>query len=373
MTFYAPVEGRSMAESPIELGLARPLDHASGVLARLADVLLELIADQAADSQTLNTSGFRQRVQRFREDLRANLPAADVLRVSDDCASTCRDFYRRSAVFAAERDTEIKSLIETLTTAIDKLAGEAVSVNKQLTGHTDRFHKLVELEDIRDLKRRISQEVTALNRFVTEKQEREEAYYSKLTRRIDVLQAQLVETEEAASLDPLTQIANRGTFDRTLKRWLAQAQKVDRPFVLALLDIDNFKRVNDNFGHLVGDRVLLASARTLAAQMRPEDLVARYGGEEFAVLMADSSIRQAEPRLRELIRLISAGVYEFEHQGRVERLSYTVSAGATESTAGDTTESIVKRADDGMYEAKGRGKNCVVCKRNSIFSRILGS
>jgi diguanylate cyclase len=362
-----------MADSPIELGLARPLDLAGGVLVRLVDQLLELIAEQAPDSQTLNTSGFKQRVQRFREELRADKPPADVQRISEDCASTCRDFFRRSAVFGAERDTEIKSLIETLTTAIDKLAGEAVSVNKQLTGHTDRFHKLVELEDIRDLKRRISQEVTALNRFVSEKQEREEAYYSKLTKRIDVLQARLVETEEAASLDPLTQIANRGTFDRTLKRWLGQAQKSDRPFVLALLDIDNFKRVNDSFGHLVGDRVLLASARTLSAQMRPEDLVARYGGEEFAILMADSSIRQAEPRLREITRFISAEVYEFEHQGRLERLSYTVSAGATESMSGDSPETIIKRADEGMYEAKNRGKNCVVCKKHSIFSRILGS
>jgi diguanylate cyclase len=361
-----------MADQHIELGLARPLDAATAPLARLVDLLLELIADQAADSQSLNTPGFRQRLQRFREELRADRPA-DLERLSADCAGTCRDFFRRAAVFTAERDGEIKGLIETLTTAIDKLAGEAVSVNKQLTGHSTRFDKLAEVEDIRDLKRRIAQEVTALNRFVSEKQEREEAYYSKLTKRIEVLQARLVETEEAAALDPLTQIANRGTFDRTLTRWLARGRQSEQPFVLALLDIDNFKRVNDQYGHLIGDRVLLAAARTLASQMRPEDLVARYGGEEFAILMAGASLRQAEPRLREILKTVSASVYEFEHENRVEHLAYTFSAGAAESVPADTADSIIKRADEGLYDAKHRGKNCVVCKKHTFFSRILGS
>jgi diguanylate cyclase len=360
-----------MADQHIELGLARPLGCSVNPLADLVDDLLGMIADQAADSQSLNTTGFRQRLQRYREDLRVDAPPADVERLSTECAATCRDFYRRAAVFAAERDAELKGLIETLTTAIDKLAGEAVSVNKQLTGTSTRFHKLAELEDIRDLKRRIAQEVTALNRFVTEKQEREEAYYSKLTRRIETLQARLVETEEAAALDPLTQIANRGTFDRTLKRWLSRQS--EQGFVLALFDIDNFKLVNDRYGHLVGDRVLLASARTLSAQMRAEDLVARYGGEEFAVLMSGASVKQAEPRLKELLRSIAASVYEFDHEGRTERLAYTLSAGATECVAGDTAESVIKRADEGLYEAKRRGKNCLVCRKHTLFSRILGS
>jgi diguanylate cyclase len=361
-----------MAVSPIELGLTRPLTPDDSVLVRLVDQLLELVSEQAADSETLNTSAFRQRLLGYREAIRSG-GQSEVVRTAIDCVSTCREFFRRSAVFTAERDAEITGLIETLTTAINQLAGEAATVNQQLTSHTERFNRLVEIEDIRDLKRRISQEVTALNRFVSEKHEREEAYYSKLTKKIEVLQARLIETEETASLDALTQIANRGTFDRTLTRWLKGGGKAGRPFVLTLLDIDNFKRVNDTFGHLVGDRVLLAAARSLASQMRAGDLVARFGGEEFALLMADMTLRQAEPRLRQILQTIAAGVYEFEHQGHVERLSYTVSAGAAESAADDTTDTIVKRADEGLYEAKNRGKNCVVARKHSILSRILGA
>ena len=361
-----------MADTPIELGLTRPVDGHAEPLWRLTDQLLQLIASQAADSQTLNTHAFRQRLERFRQDLATETRPAVLEKLIEECTSACRDFFRRASAFESERESEIKGLIETLTTAIDKLAGEAVSVNKQLTGHTDRFHRLVDVEDIRDLKRRISQEVTALNQFVAEKQEREEAYYSRLTKKIEVLQAKLAETEEAAALDPLTQIPNRGTFDATIRRWLARFSQQPQPFVLVLLDIDNFKRVNDTFGHPVGDRVLLAAARTIASQMRSDDMVARYGGEEFAILMAGSSLRQAEPRVRELLTTISAAVYEFDHHGKHERLSYTMSAGATEVASSDTAESIVKRADEGLYDAKKRGKNCVVCKKSSIFNRILG-
>jgi len=362
-----------MAEQHIELGLSRPFHTADEPLAALVDQLLDLIGGQAADSDSLDTDVFRQRLQRHREDLRGQCRPADVERWTAECAATCRDFFRRAAAFTAERDAEIKGLIETLTAAIDKLAGEAVSVNDQLTGHSVRFHKLAEIEDIRDLKRRIAQEVTALNRFVSEKQEREEAYYSTLTKRIETLQARLVETEEAASLDPLTQIANRGTFDRTLTRWVARSRQTEQPFVLALLDIDNFKHVNDRYGHLVGDRVLLAAARTLSSQTRAGDLVARYGGEEFAVLMAGATLKQAEPRLVDVLRTIASNVYEFEHQGRAERLSYTLSGGATESVPADNAESVIKRSDEGLYEAKRRGKNRLVCRRHTLFSRMLGS
>jgi diguanylate cyclase len=362
-----------MAERPIELGLTRPLDAQAPALAGLVDDLLALISRQALESQSLNTEAFRNRLQQFRQELGTAGPGAELGRFSHECSRACRDFFQRSAAFSAERDSELKGLVETLASAIDKLAGEAVSVNEQLSGHSTRFQELIEVEDIRDLKRRISHEVTALDRFVAEKQQRDEAHHSTLTKRIEMLQAQLVETEEAAALDSLTRIANRGAFDLALARWLSRARSNREAFVLALFDIDNFKGINDRFGHLVGDRVLLAAARGLSAQMRAGDLVARFGGEEFAILLAASTLRQAEPRLEGLLRGIAGSVYEFEAEGRTERLSYTMSAGAAESTAGDSTETILQRADEGLYEAKRRGKNCLVARKPSIFSRMKSS
>jgi diguanylate cyclase len=223
------------------------------------------------------------------------------------------------------------------------------------------------VEDIRELKRLVSQEVKALDRFVAEKRERDDAYYSKLTGQIDHLQSRLRETEEAAALDPLTQVPNRGTFDRTLSRWLSQGTA----FALALLDIDDFKRVNDTYGHPVGDRVLLAAARKLSSQVRAGDVVARYGGEEFGVLLAGTTLKQAEARMNDVVRGIAASVYDFEVNGEPRQLRYTMSCGVSEPARGESAEGVVTRADGALYDAKRRGKNCVVSRRPPLLSRVF--
>jgi diguanylate cyclase len=360
-----------LPDRPIELGLARPDEGTRAAVARLADRLLELLGEQTVLANGLPTGTYLDRLAGFRSQLDDTLDdERAVTRLTDGCTSASRDFVKRAGAATAERETELKGLIETLTSAIERLAGEAVSVNAELTNRTHHFNRLQDVEDIRDLKRQISDEVSALNRFITEKQEREDAYYAKLNKRIEVLQSRLAETEQAASIDQLTQVPNRGTFDRALRRWLSRLSQT--PFVLALVDIDNFKQVNDTYGHLVGDRVLLATARMLSSAVRPNDMVARFGGEEFVILLAGANLRQAEGRMKELLAQIAGSAYEFEHNGQREQLSYTVSAGIAEATSSDTSDTLLKRADDGLYEAKHRGKNCVVAKRSSLFSRVLG-
>ncbi len=90
-------------------------------------------------------------------------------------------------------------------------------------------------------------------------------------------------------------------------------------------------------------------------------------------LITGVTLKQAEPRLKQILQAIATSVYEFEHDGRPERLSYTLSAGAAENAPSDTSETIIKRADEGLYDAKHRGKNCVVCRKHTILSRFLGS
>jgi diguanylate cyclase len=354
----------------IELGLGRLASKGPGPeLVRLTDHLLQLLAERAIESQTLQTQVFRQRLEGYRTELAATTDAEAFAELAEKVIETCRDFFKRAEGFEHEREDEIRALVETLTQAITRLAGEATSVNAELTEHSERFGRLVEVEDIRELKRRITNEVTALDRFVAEKQQKEEVYYSTLNKRIDALQSRLRETEEAAALDPLTQIANRGTFDRTIARWTSDGL----PFTLALLDIDDFKRVNDTYGHPVGDRVLLSGARKLAKQVRAGDMVARYGGEEFAILLSGATLKQADARMNELLRDLASSVYEFEHEGQPQRLRYTMSCGVAEAAPGEAVESVVRRADEAMYEAKRRGKNCVVCKKPGLLSRVLGA
>ncbi len=155
--------------------------------------------------------------------------------------------------------------------------------------------------------------------------------------------------------DELTTLHNRADFMEALRTATAHSAKTGAPLALLLLDIDDFKRVNDTHGHLAGDSVLSALGRLLRASLRRDDLPARYGGEEFAVLSPFSGGAQAL-RLAEKLRRDIAG-HTF---GSLPPI--TVSIGCTDYIGGETPESFIERADNALYDAKRTGKDRV-CSR----------
>jgi diguanylate cyclase len=181
-----------------------------------------------------------------------------------------------------------------------------------------------------------------------------------LSERVEVLERQLQTSRHEASLDPLTHIANRRSFDQALGEWM----RPGRPgFVLAVLDIDGFKTINDEQGHTQGDRALVALAQTLKASVRTQDLVARLGGDEFALLVSGLSLRQSEWRVQTVISALAAT----RLPGTAgSSFSLTLSAGVSEFSAGDTPASLVHRADEALYQAKHHGKNRVVTRASGL-------
>lgn len=169
-----------------------------------------------------------------------------------------------------------------------------------------------------------------------------------------LIQERTAELQQLASTDVLTGTYNRRHFNEVLQAELAQAKRYTKPLSLILFDIDHFKKINDTYGHQVGDDVLHKLAELVSGSIRDADIFARWGGEEFTILITDneslSSHRLAE-KLRELIES-----YPFADIGKV-----TCSFGVTEYQAGDDLKSIIKRADDNLYRAKGEGRNRVCC------------
>jgi diguanylate cyclase (GGDEF)-like protein len=135
-----------------------------------------------------------------------------------------------------------------------------------------------------------------------------------------------------------------------------------------MVDVDNFKTINDQCGHGVGDRVLVTVAETLARSLRPNDLVARLGGDEFAVLAANLTLNQAEGRFAAISRKVHEACQPLvqEHDGILS----SISIGIAECSAGDTLDSLQQRADAALYDAKKRGKGRVATKA-SPFIRDL--
>jgi diguanylate cyclase (GGDEF)-like protein len=147
--------------------------------------------------------------------------------------------------------------------------------------------------------------------------------------------------------DPLTGINNRRGLDDALSTQFAMMMRYHMPFSVVLFDIDHFKQINDQLGHLHGDRVLQELARLLDESIRETDVLARYGGEEFVIVMPHTEMAGASI-IAERVRAIVE-----------ERMAITVSGGVTEARDDDTQESLVARADAALYTAKSGGRNRV--------------
>ena len=160
------------------------------------------------------------------------------------------------------------------------------------------------------------------------------------------VQDQAAQLDALAHNDALTGVPNRRAWDLELARTLANSRRADTPVVVALVDLDNFKRFNDQYGHQTGDRLLKEACAAWQAQLRSDDLLARYGGEEFGVCLAGLTASAAATLLDRLRTATPLG--------------QTFSAGVACWTGEEAPEHLVARADEALYQAKRAGRNRIV-------------
>ncbi len=160
-----------------------------------------------------------------------------------------------------------------------------------------------------------------------------------------------------ASTDALTGLHNRGWLDDAFDREIKRSERDQLPLSLIMIDVDNFKNYNDDYGHLAGDQVLVTVAEAIRSPLRPNDLVARYGGEEFAVLLPETTVNNAKliaERLREHVSATDAGMLDDKPLPKV-----TISLGVAGRQPGSQLDTLIAAADVAMYHAKSHGKNRV--------------
>ncbi|MGZ8783378.1 MAG: diguanylate cyclase [Gaiellaceae bacterium] len=167
------------------------------------------------------------------------------------------------------------------------------------------------------------------------------------------------EARQLADLDALTALHNRRYFHETLAREVARAQRYDRSLALLVFDLDDFKAINDRIGHLAGDGVLAEAADRVRDVVRSADVACRVGGDEFAVILPESSLKDADQLYKRLEHAIST-----RPVGQAGRLH--LSAGVTELRPDDDAISFFERADEALYRAKGAGKGTVVAVESAV-------
>jgi diguanylate cyclase (GGDEF)-like protein len=166
------------------------------------------------------------------------------------------------------------------------------------------------------------------------------------------------EIQTQARIDPLTGLANYRYFHEELQREMHRSLRYERPLTLLMADIDNFKSINDTYGHRCGDYVLAGLGRIFRERLRREDIPARYGGEEFVIILPETEIAGAISLARRLLRLVRNA--KFSYEGTT--LKVTISIGIAQFKPAMGIEDFVKAADRALYQAKLSGKDkCEVC------------
>ncbi|MDC8830384.1 GGDEF domain-containing protein [Alteromonas gilva] len=180
-----------------------------------------------------------------------------------------------------------------------------------------------------------------------------------LQRQTDSYRKKLIEQRVNMYTDPLTKIPNRMAYNEKAEKEWQRCQRADVPLCIAILDVDHFKRINDQYGHAAGDKSLQAIARHLKSQVSSSELLARWGGEEFVMLLPGYSHANA-PELKNRLDNLRKGLSELPFKFKHQRLSVTVSIGVAFCQHGESLASAFERADKCLYQAKSDGRNKIV-------------
>ncbi|EGH45127.1 hypothetical protein PSYPI_23427 [Pseudomonas syringae pv. pisi str. 1704B] len=163
----------------------------------------------------------------------------------------------------------------------------------------------------------------------------------------------LEEQRQKALIDPLTGLPNRAAWGERLEQEMARWQEEKNSLLVCILDLDHFKRINDGYGHLAGDKVLKIVANVLSKRLRADDFMARFGGEEFVMLLPATSLAAGLTLLDELRAAVESCPFHFKG----ERVTITVSIGLTAFRPSEKSDTAIKRADQALYKAKENGRN----------------
>ncbi|MDD4978543.1 MAG: diguanylate cyclase [Gallionella sp.] len=258
--------------------------------------------------------------------------------------------------------TDAKTTLKSLMTSfIDRLGdltestGEyhsKIEVYSQKIGKADNITQLSHLlDDIMQDTRVIQASALRSHEELVETRKRVQESEAK----IKELEQELEQVSEKVREDQLTGALNRRGLDEAYERESTRAQRNNAPICVALLDIDNFKRLNDTMGHQAGDQALIHLTAVIKESLRPSDVVARYGGEEFVIVLPDTGIEEAE---QTIVRLQRELTKKFFLHGN-DRILVTFSAGVALRGEEESQDDLIGRADHAMYKAKQAGKNQV--------------
>lgn len=284
------------------------------------------------------------------------------LRRLDDVERQLKDVIAKqkdAKAKAVEAQAEMRQMLATFIDRLSEITQSTGSFQEKLEGSARQIEQAKSLEDIAPVLKEVVSATRAMAHESRSKAEelsaireralQTEAELAKLHQELDRISIQ-------ARHDPLTGALNRKGLEEALEREISTVRRKETPLSVALLDIDNFKQLNDKLGHATGDAALNHLAAVARECMRPQDTLARYGGEEFVILLPDTPLDKGVDAMTRLQRELTKRFF----LAGAEKILITFSAGVAQLAAEEAGMEAIRRADQAMYLAKRAGKNRVI-------------
>ncbi len=348
---------------------ATPEQAYSAIAERVESMLFGLLDDmQQCEPQQAQVQALRERIQR-------GLNWYELVPVLDDLAqlmiAVANQGQREFESYLQLLNERLASMQESLGATHDGHARSretAQALDEELRQQVGGLQSsMLEASDLSSLKQAVQARLDGLLETVDIYERQRSEHEKQVGERLSTLIERVASLEQAATgmrqhlaeqrkkalRDPLTELPNRAAWDERLEMEVARQQRYGGQLLLAVLDVDHFKRINDSFGHLAGDRVLKIIANELRKRLRKTDFIARFGGEEFALLLPETPLDAGQ----QLIESLREGIQNCPFHFKGERIEVTLSGGLAAFVGPERAEQVFERADRALYRAKDAGRN----------------
>ncbi len=336
----------------------RGAEEANGILPAAIDAYRSALLEMgkcSVDACPALGLDLKKSLASLMEKLSVDSPSQAVVAAESSVREHLRDWGRRTAIHYREKAAEVKEILLVMARTAESVGERDQRCAQQIDEVTTHLKGIANLDDLTQIRASIEKSASDLKTSIDRMTTEGKAAINRLRVEVSTYQAKLEEAEYIASCDSLTGLGSRLWVESQVQ------QRIDRnaAFCAIILDIDEFKRVNDDHGHLVGDELLKQFAGEIRSACRSSDIVGRWGGDEFIVVL-DGHFDEANAQTERLWKWV-CGHYTVQGKSGPLKLQVDASLGLAEHAEGETLKDLLDRADAGMYQnkaathANGRG------------------
>ncbi len=328
------------------------------VLSKTKEIICEIlqIINKHSDN---NISPRQESLDNFAKEqvskIKTSSSLQDLVTVEENINKIIPKHFETSKSLVNTKFKELRAMLNELAEDFGSITEDNTNFSGQIKNSMSHIENAIELDEIKEIRKKITQETSSMRDVIAKKQEKDAITIDSLTHKVKSMTAELASAKEEVLIDGLTQIYNRKAFDKKISDSFKKKSEKQRPFTLVMVDIDYFKKVNDEYGHTIGDEILKKVAMTIKETFRLNDFVARYGGEEFSVMID----RIDSHYIIDVCERLRTAIEEINFTVDAETIPTSASIGIAFSRHSDTPKMLVDRADKALYLAKDSGRNTV--------------